>query len=406
MRFSRTKLVAVPSLSATLLLGACASMAPPQPPSLDLPKPPTDLRAVRKGDTVVLTWTVPDRTTDKQRIRLTTTQGGKAQIGTTQICRGTELPLTQCGTPVGHAVPLEANSKFATQANQSSAKSANPESSEARSAKRKPSGSKSGEDKITTSYTDSLPAAMESADPFAVATYAIEVLNADGRSAGLSNQVRVPTIRTFPPPSNFEAKVTKEGVVLSWRSERNSASSDSTSSGESVQHFYRVFRRQEGSEQESSVGDAPAGSHTLTDSAFEWEKTYFYCVETVTEITQPDKTEQQIQGADSTEVKVFADDVFPPAVPAGLQAVYSGPGQQAFIDLVWAPVTDLDLNGYNVYRREEGSAWVKMNQELVKTPAYRDANITAGKNYVYAVSAVDVRGNESARSDEANERAP
>jgi hypothetical protein len=407
MRFSRTKLTAVvPMIIVFLLLAGCASMAPPQPPSLELPKPPTDLRGVRKGDTVILTWTVPEKTTDKQRIRSATTQGGKAQIGATQICRGGETPLTQCGTPVGQAVPLKANPKFATQENRSTAKSPNAESSEGNSAKKKSFGSKSAEDKITTSYTDSLPAALESDTPSAVVTYAVEVLNADGRGAGLSNQVRVPVIRTLPPPTGFAAKVTKEGVVLSWQNQLEPASSKLTSSGEGMGHIYRLFRRQEGSEQENPVGDAPAGTYTLTDSTFEWEKTYFYRIETVTVIMRSDKTELQIEGADSAEIKVFADDVFPPAVPAGLQAVFSGPGQQAFIDLVWAPVTDLDLNGYNVYRREEGSAWVRMNPELVKTPAYRDTNVSAGKNYMYTVSAVDVHGNESARSDEASERVP
>ena len=55
-----------------------------------------------------------------------------------------------------------------------------------------------------------------------------------------------------------------------------------------------------------------------------------------------------IEGDDTPEVKVFANDVFPPAVPSGLQAVFSGPGQKPFIDLVWAPVSDADLAGYNV----------------------------------------------------------
>jgi hypothetical protein len=401
MQFSQTKFVAIaPSILTSLLLAACASMAPPLPPTLDLPKPPTDLRAVRKGDTVILTWTIPDKTTDKQKIRSAATPTGKAQIGATQICRGSEATLTQCGAPVGQAAPLMVNPKLATQANQSGAKP-----DEEKSTVKKSFGSKSNQDKIKASYTDSLPTTLESNDSSAIATYAIEVLNADGRGAGLSNQVRVPTIRTLPPPSNFGATVAKEGVLLSWQSEHATTSSDSTGSSESMRHIYRVFRRQEGIGRENVVGDAPAGTHTLTDSSFEWEKTYFYRVETVTVITRPDNTELQVEGADSNEIKVFADDIFPPAVPTGLQAVSSGPGQQTFVDLVWAPVTDLDLNGYNVYRREEGSAWVKMNTGLVKTPAYRDTNVTTGKNYVYAVSAVDVRGNESTRSDEASERA-
>jgi fibronectin type 3 domain-containing protein len=123
-------------------------------------------------------------------------------------------------------------------------------------------------------------------------------------------------------------------------------------------------------------------------------------------ITQENKPDVQVEGDDTPEIKVFADDVFPPAVPSGLQAVASGPGQKNFIDLIWAPVTDVDLNGYNVYRHEQGSAQVKVNAEPLKTPAYRDATVASGKSYVYAVSAVDLRGNESARSEEAGETAP
>ena len=55
------------ALSMPLMFTACATIGPPQPPSLDLPKPPTDLRAVRKGDRVILTWTAPTVTTDRQR---------------------------------------------------------------------------------------------------------------------------------------------------------------------------------------------------------------------------------------------------------------------------------------------------------------------------------------------------
>jgi len=93
-------------------------------------------------------------------------------------------------------------------------------------------------------------------------------------------------------------------------------------------------------------------------------------------------------------VRVVAHDVFPPSVPAGLQAAYSGEGQKPFIDLIWAPVTNADLAGYNVYRSETNGAAVKLNSGLLKSPSYRDSAVASGKTYTYAVSAVDVRGNE------------
>jgi hypothetical protein len=172
---------------------------------------------------------------------------------------------------------------------------------------------------------------------------------------------------------------------------------------------FRVYRRPEGGQQQILAGELPAGSEpnlTLTDSSIEWEKTYDYRAEMVSVIAQENKPDVLIEGDDSPEIKVFAHDVFPPAVPSGLQAVFSGPGQQLFIDLIWAPVADVDLDGYNVYRHEEGAAPVKVNAEPVKTPAYRDTSVSSGKNYFYSVSAVDVRGNESARSEDASEAVP
>jgi hypothetical protein len=152
-----------------------------------------------------------------------------------------------------------------------------------------------------------------------------------------------------------------------------------------------------------------AGAETnlsLIDQNFEWEQSYSYHAETFTVVAQAGSTDVLIDGDDTVEIKVFAHDVFPPAVPSGLQAVFSGPGQERFIDLIWTPVGDADLDGYNVYRREAGGVAMKLNLELVKTPAYRDMKVEAGKTYFYSVSAVDERGNESARSEESSERVP
>lgn len=352
-------------LTAPLVFSACATIGPPQPPSLDLPKPPADLRAVRKGDRVILTWTIPTVTTDRQTIR---------GVGPTLICRGT-ADLKECGTPVGQTTtPLP------------------------------PTASQSAKQKPAASYTDTLPVALENDAPSALAEYAVEVLNRDGRGAGLSNLARVPLIPTLPPPQDFHAQVTSQGVALTWTNNRPPASGQ-----QAIHYVDRVYRRQEGSEQRALVGELAYGNEprlTLTDSDFEWERTYEYHAETVTVIAEPNKPVVQVEGDDTPEIKIFADDVFPPSVPSGLQAVFSGPGQQPFIDLVWAPVTDVDLAGYNVYRHEGGAPAIKLDPDPVKTPAYRDSDVASGKRYVYSVTAVDVRGNESARSEEASESVP
>jgi hypothetical protein len=260
---------------------------------------------------------------------------------------------------------------------------------------------KSTTEKLTASFVDTLGFDFEIHNSFGSATYAVEVLNRDGRGAGLSNQVHVPLAPPLPAPKDFSAQVTAQGVVLTWAGVPLSIPVPNP-----IRRSYRVYRRIEGSQQKILVGEHEAGSgsqQTLTDQSFEWEKTYYYHADSLTVITQAGKPDISIEGDDTPEVKVFAHDVFSPAVPSGLQAVFSGPGQQAFIDLIWAPVADADLDGYNVYRHEEGGAAVKVNTVPVKLPAFRDLQVISGKTYFYAVSAVDLRGNESGRSEEASE---
>jgi hypothetical protein len=347
---------------ALLLFAACATIGPPQPPSLDLPKPPADLRAVRKGDRVILTWTIPSVTTDRQTVH---------SLGPTRICRASGPEMKQCGTAVGEVQTAV------------------------------PNPSLNAKQKLLGSYTDALPAALETDSPASEIFYAVDVLNRDGRSAGLSNRVNVRMIRTLPAPQGFQARVTSQGVVLSWIGER-------TTPQEGIHYVYRVYRGREGQER-TLLAELPFGDEhivTLTDSEIEWERNYQYTAETVTVIAEKNKPDVQVEGEETPPVKVFADDVFPPAVPSGLQAAFSGPGQQPFIDLAWAPGSDADLAGYNVYRHTEGSSSTKLNGELIRTPAYRDGRIESGKKYFYSVTAVDERGNESARSDEASEAAP
>ena len=113
-----------------------------------------------------------------------------------------------------------------------------------------------------------------------------------------------------------------------------------------------------------------------------------------------------VPGDSSKPVEVFTRDIYPPAQPVGLQAVFSSVGQKPFIDLTWAPNLENDLAGYNVFRRVEGGTPEKLNQQLVQVSSFRDENVKPGKKYIYSVSAVDLRGNESPRSAEASETVP
>lgn len=362
------------ALALAAALVGCASIGAPLPPSLELPKPPGDLRAFRKGNTVTLTWSIPDRTVDRQTVR---------HRGPTLICRNLQVTMSDCGTPVGSvapdAIPPSPNSKK----------------------------------KLEDTFVDELPWDLQQQNPTRSITYAVEVLNESGRAGGLSNQVHVLLAPTLSPP-DLQAQPTADGIVLTWPGEMNATSSPDLS------FSYRIYRRREGTLERVLIGDVPGGPNvtpSLIDHTFAWETHYEYWLTVVTQVkttgtncangsSQSSCGQVEVEGANSPTVKIFTRDVFPPAIPSSLQAVFSGPGQNPFIDLVWAPDTEADLAGYNLYRREETSTPEKLNTDLLKSPSYRDNNIVSGKTYWYSVSAVDARGNESARSDEASETVP
>jgi hypothetical protein len=352
----------------TSLFGGCASSGPPLPPSLELPRPVSDLRALRKGDRVYLAWTVPTQTTDHQGVRA---------LGPTLICRSVAATMTDCGTPVGEAAASRAVERTLPKGRSAAAAGA-------------------------AGFVDRLPRSP-AANPREEFTYAVQVLNADHRGAGLSDLVREPSAPALPPPGGFHAEITADGVRITW------TCPPVPGEGAGAQYRLRIYRRLLGSQADTKVAEPDLGNcqgPAVLDQTFEWEKTYDYRAASVAALAGGGQPEIEIEGDDTPAVRVFAHDVFPPAVPTGLQAVFSGVGQSPFVDLIWSPDTDADLAGYNLYRREENGEPARLASEPVKAPAYRDRNVHSGKQYFYSVSAVDVRGNESARSEAASERVP
>lgn len=361
MRISR-----LPSLSLCALLlvasTGCGTPGAPLPPSLGLPTPVENLTATRKGSRVLLTWTPSQRTTDKQNIR---------HPGVTRVCRvAGQLSITQCTSVVTEISPE----------------------------KIPPSTDQQPSPKLT--YEDVLPETVFS--PNAFATYAIEMLNSSSRSAGLSNQVRVPLAPTLPPVADVQAQVTANGVSLLWNSLAQPAGSPA------LRFHYRLLRRNAGKGQFTPIEDVPLSGREVRveDKNFDWEQRYEYKVTPLTDVLDNAQQVAEVEGEDSPIIKVFVQDTFPPAQVNGVQAVFSGTGQKPFIDLSWAPNTESDVGGYEIFRHEDGVVPGKINTELVKAPAFRDENIQAGRTYHYSVRAVDLRNNAGAMSVETSESVP
>jgi hypothetical protein len=373
MKFLITCLV----LAACTFLTNCGSEGAPQPPSLDLPQPVQDLRASRKADKVTLDWTQPSQTTDRE--------AAGRHVGETAVCRSiVDTPgqiLMSCPQQV-ERVP------------------ARPPAS---------NGQSQAPSVIPVEVTLNLPGELVRDHPLSFAAFAVMVNNHSGRNAGISNSAAVPLAPTLPPPSNLKTEVRSDGVYVS----ATPAAAQLPDSGGRLQFVYRLDRAPAVPSAPGSQPTAPAkvaeipasGSLLAIDRGFEWEKSYVYSITPVTRLLAAPGGAAlgEVEGEASSAVEVRTRDIFPPAPPVGLQAVFSGNPQQGFIDLTWAPSTEGDLAGYNIYRREEGRPWGRINSDLVKTPVFRDPNVQPGKQYFYAITAVDLRGNESGKSEETHE---
>lgn len=360
MRATSAKRLCFTSLLLAFASG-CGTPGPPQPPSLNLAKPVSDLKGTRNGDQIALSWTIPTETTDGANF---------THRGQTKICRAINRP---------HIEENGACDVVATLPTPPKEKTANAV----------------------------VPVPQEASASQDYATFAVEVDNDRGRHAGVSNQVQVPTAAVSKMNGIPTIQLTPDAVLVTVNITRQD---------EGLTQTLELRRSEKGAPQESTVArrvielaSGEAANVELRDENFVWEKTYAYRTVIVGSATLPNGSTVVFDGGATTPIELLVHDVFPPAVPTQVQAVFSGDlaGQQRSIDLTWNPVMDRDLAGYFVYRRlQNESAVTKLNQQAVTAPAYSDNKVQPGNTYFYSVSAVDERGNESKRSEEASESVP
>ncbi len=356
---------AAATLAAGLAATGCGTPGAPQPPSLNLPDRVTDLSAVRAGNRVSLTWTMPKKNTDKLVI--------KAAIQVT-VCRREATDI--CSPIAGLTLAAGAAGSFA----------------------------------------ETLPPALATGAPRPL-RYFVELKNRKGRSAGLSNAAVILAGAAPSPVEGLSATVRKSGVVLRWSADDSEASIRlhrklvNAAAPKPKPSQGLMAPPQQPVEQNLLVqaehGDVP--DHAL-DKTIVFGESYEYRAQRVVQVAANGNT-LELAGEISGPVHVEALDVFPPAVPTGLAAVATAPdagtGTEASIDLSWQPNVEADQAGYAVYRRESDGTWQRISPaQPVVAPAFHDTQVQAGHTYSYCVSAIDQGGHESAHSAEAQETVP
>ncbi len=201
------------------------------------------------------------------------------------------------------------------------------------------------------------------------------------RWSPFSNFVHLQIVLPLDPPK-IEVTATGRGYLVSWTPQRDHLK-------------WRIYRRATAS-QTAPVLLGTADAPPYLDQTAQFETDYEYSVVAIEE------TPVSIAESEpSPAFHVNEKDTFPPAVPASI-TVLAG---SSSLEVTWERSPDADLKGYYVYRSVDNGPFQRIG-DLQTTPAYSDHDIKPGVHYRYAVSAVDLKNNESERSSVAEITAP
>jgi hypothetical protein len=356
-----------------LILTSCGTPGDPQPPRPPIPAEVTDLGVRQTGDSVVLTFTLPQKTVEGEALNAPP-----------------DVEIFRAFVPAGGQAARAALAQVYTI----------------------PSAV------VDTYLTDERLRFADPLKPADIAAHSGEqmaymVRTRASKKAASADSNRA-MLRVYPVPEaigDLTANVTEPAVELRWSPPAR------TTSGAAIAALagYRVYRAEV---EPNALTSDPAKLKRKTpaellgvspmpayrDAQIEFEKTYLYTVRSVAQY-EPDS----VESADSQAVVLTLKDTFAPAAPKNVVAVYvPATGETpAHIELSWSISPEADAAGYHVYRSEqEGKAGTRLTRELLPTPTFRDMWEEAGRGYSYTVTAVDRAGNESPPSTPVSAVAP
>ncbi len=352
---------------ACFLAAGCGAPGEPVPPSPPIPAAVNDLTARQVGDAVLLTFTLPGKSTLGERL---------TEIPTLEVLRGS---LRSDGTPnprsfrVVDTVPGTLLGGYVQQ----------------------------GKVQFPEPY-----APKETRDqPGKIALYRVRTRVSERKSSADSKEV---SLSLYPVPEKIpalSARVTEKSIQLNWTPPQQTSAGAALPAIEEF-HVYR------GELEPASAAVAEKDFHAAVwklpllqiattrepqyqDAGFDFGKTYAYVVRSVISAGGA-----PLESGDSQPAIITPKDTFPPAAAQDLvAAVLPGTAGGYVVDLSWTINLETDLAGYRVYRSEnENERGKLLASDLLPTPAYRDSSVSTGRRYWYTVTAVDRAGNESTPS--------
>jgi hypothetical protein len=335
-----------------MLLCACGVQGPPHPPRLEQPAAVQDLAVVQRARTLELSFSLPQVATDGER-----------------LVKPLEVEILRAVGSVNSGPPPETWNLWKTL-------------SGAELPPARPDG------KIALPFSVS-PEEFEQQHG---ATFALAVRTLTRRFRGravrsdLSNAVQVILVDVPLPARDLKIQAEEHALVLTWSAPAQTVSGQPATNVSG----YRIYRSPTG-KPGSFHRRGEVSALEYRDLEFEFGRTYVY---SVTAVAKQDGSVAESET--SATVETTPRDVFPPAPPRGLTAVYTS----GAVEVIWTANSEPDLAGYNIYRNEEGGTAQKINQEILRTPIFRDTSIAPAHKYFYHVTSLDLANNESASSEE------
>lgn len=346
--------------AAALATTGCGKVGAPVPPTR-LSERTSELTAIQRGDTVLLTWPVPALVPDESSrlfisrvdiYRLTETRDQEPVLDpddfaeTAQIVAVIDRPMIETFAKApGHL-----------------------------------------------QYVDRVNLSSISQQPNMRLRYAIRYVNKRGQNGTFSNTVVIePASGVSLPPADLIAKAdTQDSISISWSAPNANVNGATPASVVG----YNIYRRNAKRPfVEDLLNTEPLTTTSFVDSKFQYQVEYVYTVRSLSQ-----GANGLIESADSQPFRFTAVDAFAPAPPDPVSIASSN----GTISLFWPSSPERDVIGYNVYRATSADTpdkdWTRMNDQPLTPVTFRDDLVVIDQTYFYKVTAVDRFNNESGRS--------
>jgi hypothetical protein len=356
--------------SLILVLSFCGKKGPIQPPVIKVPQKIENLEAKQRGDNILLRWANPTAYSDGSPL----SEIKEIEIWLLEETEESEESAEESSSEKKKASPKISMEKFREKSKLEKVIKKDEFSDYRR---------QFNKDSFEFECWHDLPEVNFTLKRF---IFALKVKDSREKSSEFSKLLSVKPRIVPLPPQEVQSALYEDRIEVRWKKPEKNI--DNSTPAEV--RGYNLYRRKEG-EFFSRLNSSLIIENRYSDKDFRFGEVYHYMVR-----ASCTKSSPFWESADSGTAEILTEDIFAPAPPSGLISVAG----EDFISLSWDINKEKDLLGYNVWRKEEGQGeYIPLTPQPIQENVYNDYAVEMNKRYYYAITAQDIRGNESEKSE-------